>query len=60
MSNGRSIRWYIFFFLQEILDYEFLRLERLEDKDTPNIVEEIFTLYFSDSPKVIASLEQAL
>ncbi|XP_062148766.1 histidine-containing phosphotransfer protein 4-like [Alnus glutinosa] len=45
---------------EEILDYEFLRLERLADKDTPNIVEEIFTLYFSDSPKVIASLEQAL
>jgi histidine-containing phosphotransfer protein len=46
--------------LQEILGRQFLHLEQLEDKDNPHFVDEVFTLYFSDSPKVIAIIEQAL
>ncbi|XP_018815660.1 histidine-containing phosphotransfer protein 4-like [Juglans regia] len=48
-------------FSEEILDMsQFMQLERLEDKDSPNFVEQTLSLYFSDATKSIAAIEQAL
>ncbi|GMY36105.1 histidine-containing phosphotransfer protein 4-like [Fagus crenata] len=47
-------------FVEELLDYQFLQLEQLEDNENPNFLEEIIALYFSESPKLIAILDQAL
>ncbi|XP_041006351.1 histidine-containing phosphotransfer protein 4-like [Juglans microcarpa x Juglans regia] len=48
-------------FSEEILDMsQFMQLERLEDKDSPNFVEQTLSLYFSDATKAIAAIEQAL
>lgn len=46
--------------LQEILDTQFMQMEQLEDVDNPNFAEEVMTLYFRDSTKLIATVEQAL
>jgi hypothetical protein len=32
----------------------------MDDNDDPNFIEQIFSLYFNDSPKVIATIEEAL
>ncbi|KAJ8758709.1 hypothetical protein K2173_000430 [Erythroxylum novogranatense] len=43
-----------------ILDQRFTQLENLETKDNPDFVEDIFDLYFRDSTRYIASIEQSL
>ncbi|XVE70494.1 hypothetical protein DITRI_Ditri10aG0076800 [Diplodiscus trichospermus] len=48
------------FFDEEILDGQFTQLEQLEDRDNPNFVEEVLTLYFRDSTALLATLEQAM
>ena len=46
--------------LQEILDGQFIQLEQLEDRDNPNFVEDVLTLYFRDSTTLLATVEQAM
>ncbi|XVF34913.1 hypothetical protein REPUB_Repub18cG0099300 [Reevesia pubescens] len=48
------------FFDEEILDRQFTQLEQLEDRDNPNFVEEVLTLYFRDSTTLLATVEQAM
>ncbi|XWS26781.1 hypothetical protein CRYUN_Cryun26dG0059600 [Craigia yunnanensis] len=45
---------------KEILDGQFTQLEQLEDRDNPNFVEEVLTLYFKDSTTLLATVEQAM
>ncbi|KAB1214820.1 Histidine-containing phosphotransfer protein 3 [Morella rubra] len=46
---------------EEILDSQFIQLEQLQDyTENPNFVEEKITLYFDDSPAVIAKIEEGL
>ncbi|KAB1214824.1 Histidine-containing phosphotransfer protein 4 [Morella rubra] len=45
---------------EEILDSQFIQLEQLQGTENPNFVEEMITLYFDDSPEVIAKIEQGL
>ncbi|XP_050252565.1 histidine-containing phosphotransfer protein 4-like [Quercus robur] len=47
-------------FVEEILEYQFLQLEQLQDNENPNFLQEIMTLYFRESPKTIAIIDQAL
>ncbi|XP_065629322.1 histidine-containing phosphotransfer protein 4-like [Quercus suber] len=47
-------------FVEEILEYQFLQLEQLQDNKNPNFLREIMTLYFRESPKTIAIIDQAL
>lgn len=44
--------------MQYLLDKYFIQLEELEDSDNPNFVEEVITLFFRDSAKLIANIEQ--
>jgi histidine-containing phosphotransfer protein len=46
--------------LQGLLDEQFIQLEELQDDVNPNFVEEIVTLYYRDSSRLISSIEQAL
>ncbi|XP_075656638.1 pseudo histidine-containing phosphotransfer protein 5-like [Castanea sativa] len=46
-------------FVEEILEYQFLQLEQLQDNENPNFLQEIMTLYFRESPKTIAIIDQA-
>jgi histidine-containing phosphotransfer protein len=46
--------------LQGLLDEQFIQLEELQDDVNPNFVEEIVTLYYRDSLRLISSIEQAL
>ncbi|WJX91962.1 Histidine-containing phosphotransfer protein 4 [Trifolium repens] len=48
------------FFDQGLLDEQFIQLEELQDDINPNFVEEIVTLYYRDSLRLISSIEQAL
>ncbi|GAU24756.1 hypothetical protein TSUD_355850 [Trifolium subterraneum] len=48
------------FFDQGLLDEQFIQLEELQDDVNPDFVEEIVTLYYRDSLRLISSLEQAL
>ncbi|XVE54153.1 hypothetical protein DITRI_Ditri03aG0057700 [Diplodiscus trichospermus] len=62
---GRNLRQQIeamkqSFFDEEILDEQFTRLEQLEDRDNPNFVEEVLSMYFRDSTALLATLEQAM
>ncbi|GAV92625.1 Hpt domain-containing protein, partial [Cephalotus follicularis] len=43
-----------------ILDKQFVQLEKLEEEDNPNFVEEVITLFFRDSTKIITTIEQLL
>ena len=45
---------------QGFLDEQFVQLEELQDDANPNFVEEIVTLYYRDSSRLILSIEQAL
>ncbi|XP_038985254.1 pseudo histidine-containing phosphotransfer protein 2-like [Phoenix dactylifera] len=45
---------------QGYLDEQFYQLEELQDEASPNFVEEVVTLFFSDSSRLVASIEQAL
>ena len=46
--------------LQGYLDEQFIQLEELQDDANPNFVEEIVTLYYRDSSRLIFNMEQAL
>ncbi|XP_020533847.1 histidine-containing phosphotransfer protein 4 isoform X1 [Jatropha curcas] len=47
-------------FDQGLLDEQFLQLEELQDDANPNFVEEVVTLYYRDSARLILNIEQAL
>ncbi|KAG2294623.1 hypothetical protein Bca4012_004289 [Brassica carinata] len=47
-------------FDQGYLDEQFVELEELQDDANPNFVEEVATLYFKDSARLISNIEQAL
>ncbi|KAL5755947.1 hypothetical protein ACOSP7_020365 [Xanthoceras sorbifolium] len=47
-------------FDQGFLDEQFIQLEELQDDANPNFVEEIVTLYYRDSARLVTSIEQAL
>ncbi|KAK9102311.1 hypothetical protein Sjap_019565 [Stephania japonica] len=47
-------------FKQGYLDEQFIQLEELQDDANPNFVEEVVTLFFRDSVRLINSVEQAL
>ncbi|KAK3030204.1 hypothetical protein RJ639_038714 [Escallonia herrerae] len=42
------------------LDEQFIQLEDLQDDANPNFVEEIVTLFYSDSARLIRNIESAL
>lgn len=46
--------------LQGFLDEQFVQLEELQDDANPNFVEEVVTLCYRDSHRLILNLEQAL
>ncbi|CAA7398901.1 unnamed protein product [Spirodela intermedia] len=45
---------------QGYLDEQFHQLEELQDDLSPNFVEEVVTLFFRDSARLIAGIDQAL
>lgn len=45
---------------QGYLDEQFVQLEELQDDVNPNFVEEIVTLFYRDSTRLILNIEQAL
>ncbi|RWR73522.1 histidine phosphotransfer protein [Cinnamomum micranthum f. kanehirae] len=45
---------------QDFLDEQFLQLEELQDDANPNFVEEVVTLYFKDSSRLIVNIDAAL
>ncbi|KAK1360207.1 Histidine-containing phosphotransfer protein [Heracleum sosnowskyi] len=45
---------------QGFLDEQFLRLEELQDASNPNFVEEVVTLYYRDSARLILNIQQSL
>ncbi|XP_020228933.1 histidine-containing phosphotransfer protein 4 [Cajanus cajan] len=47
-------------FDQGHLDEQFIQLEELQDDANPNFVEEIVTLYYRDSSRLISNLDQTL
>uniref|UniRef100_A0A1J3GQ52 Histidine-containing phosphotransfer protein n=1 Tax=Noccaea caerulescens TaxID=107243 RepID=A0A1J3GQ52_NOCCA len=47
-------------FDQGYLDDQFMELEELQDDANPNFVEEVATLYFKDSARLINNIDQAL
>ncbi|WZZ42660.1 hypothetical protein YC2023_038919 [Brassica napus] len=47
-------------YMQGYLDEQFVELEELQDDANPNFVEEVATLYFKDSARLISNIEQAL
>ncbi|XP_077239669.1 uncharacterized protein LOC143880556 [Tasmannia lanceolata] len=46
--------------LQGFLDEQFVQLEELQDDVNPNFVEEVVTLFFKDSARLVVNIEQAL
>ncbi|KAJ8471928.1 hypothetical protein OPV22_026271 [Ensete ventricosum] len=47
-------------FDQGFLDEQFYQLEELQDESSPNFVEEVVTLFFRDSSRLMANIDQAL
>ncbi|XP_010249504.1 PREDICTED: histidine-containing phosphotransfer protein 4-like [Nelumbo nucifera] len=47
-------------FDQGYLDEQFIQLEDLQDDVNPNFVEEIVTLFYRDSARLILNIEQAM
>ncbi|XP_061358389.1 histidine-containing phosphotransfer protein 4-like isoform X2 [Gastrolobium bilobum] len=47
-------------FDQGLLDEQFTQLEELQDDANPNFVEEVVTLHYRDSSRLISNIEQAL
>ncbi|KAJ8756007.1 hypothetical protein K2173_024552 [Erythroxylum novogranatense] len=47
-------------FDQGFLDEQFIQLEELQDDANPNFVEEVVTLYYRDSARLIHNIEQEL
>ncbi|CAI9757633.1 unnamed protein product [Fraxinus pennsylvanica] len=45
---------------QGYLDEQFIQLEELQDAENPNFVEEVVTMYYRDSARLIQNIEQAL
>lgn len=48
------------FLWQGYLDEQFCQVEDLQDEASPNFVEEVVTLFFKDSAKLMSNIEQAL
>lgn len=46
--------------MQGYLDEQFIQLEELQDDANPNFVEEVVTLYYRDSTRLMNNIEQAL
>ena len=46
--------------VQGFLDEQFVQLEELQDDANPNFVEEIVTLFYRDSIRLIQNIELAL
>ncbi|KAH6782328.1 HPT phosphotransmitter 4 [Perilla frutescens var. hirtella] len=47
-------------FDQGYLDEQFVQLEELQDDANPNFVEEVVTLYYRDSARLVQNIDQAL
>ncbi|KAF8388912.1 hypothetical protein HHK36_025593 [Tetracentron sinense] len=47
-------------FDQGFLDEQFIQLEELQDDANPNFVEEVVTLFYRDSTRLILNVDQAL
>ncbi|ERN15150.1 hypothetical protein AMTRI_Chr05g67470 [Amborella trichopoda] len=47
-------------FDQGFLDEQFNQLEELQDESNPRFVEEVVTLFFKDSSRLLTNIEQAL
>ncbi|KAJ0074898.1 hypothetical protein Patl1_33982 [Pistacia atlantica] len=47
-------------FDQGYLDEQFIQLEELQDDANPSFVEEVVTLYYRDSARLITNIDQAL
>ncbi|GAB4850293.1 CCAAT-binding factor complex subunit Php5 [Ancistrocladus abbreviatus] len=47
-------------FDQGYLDEQFVQLEELQDDTNPNFVEEVATLFYRDSARLLANIEQAM
>ncbi|THU47378.1 hypothetical protein C4D60_Mb09t14860 [Musa balbisiana] len=47
-------------FDQGYLDEQFYQLEELQDESSPNFVEEVVTLFFRDSSRSMANIDEAL
>lgn len=45
---------------QGLVDEQFVQLEELQDDANPNFVEEVATLYYRDSSRLIHNIDQAL
>ncbi|PRQ46698.1 putative signal transduction histidine kinase, phosphotransfer (Hpt) domain-containing protein [Rosa chinensis] len=64
MADSNSLRNQIstlrqFFFDEGMLDKHFVQLEELEEEN-PHFAEEVMTMFFRDSTKLIATVEHAL
>ncbi|MBA0700651.1 hypothetical protein Goari_023010, partial [Gossypium aridum] len=46
-------------FDQGYLDDQFIQLEELQDDTNPNFVQEVVTLFYNDSARLIQNIEQA-
>ncbi|KAF8400900.1 hypothetical protein HHK36_014203 [Tetracentron sinense] len=46
--------------LQGFLDEQFIQLEELQDDANPNFVEEVVTLFYRDSTRLLLNIDQAL
>lgn len=46
--------------MQGYLDEQFIQLEELQDASNPNFVEEVVTLYYRDSARLVQNIDQAL
>ncbi|RVW76767.1 Histidine-containing phosphotransfer protein 4 [Vitis vinifera] len=47
-------------FDQGLLDEQFVQLEELQDDANPNFVEEVVTLFYRDSARLVLNIDQAL
>ncbi|KAK3140542.1 hypothetical protein QOZ80_5AG0402390 [Eleusine coracana subsp. coracana] len=47
-------------FDQGYLDEQFTQLEELQDETSPNFVEEVVVLFFKDSSRLLANIDQTL
>ncbi|XP_055827703.1 histidine-containing phosphotransfer protein 4-like isoform X2 [Solanum dulcamara] len=45
---------------QGYVDEQFIELEELQDDDTPNFVEEVVTLFYNDSARLIHNIDHSL
>jgi hypothetical protein len=50
----------VFFVWQGILDDQFSQLQMLQDESTPDFMEEVVTLFFDDSVKLLENLTESL